>query len=150
MNRPALVPELYVSEYSRSLNYYVDVIGFEVLYDRPEDRFAALALGAAHLMIEEAPSLHAATSAQIQAGEWRPAPLERPFGRGLNFEIRVPNVSVIFERLERYSQPVLLAPHNRRYRVGDRSVEYKTLLVPDPDGYLLRFVELISADFNTE
>jgi catechol 2,3-dioxygenase-like lactoylglutathione lyase family enzyme len=150
MNRPALVPELYVSNYSTSLIYYVELVGFEVLYDRPEDRFAALALGRAQLMIEETASLQAATSAQIQTGEWRPAALEIPFGRGINFEIRVPGVSSIYERLEFHSQPVLLGPHDKKYRVGDRFVEYKTLLVADPDGYLLRFVELISDNFDAK
>jgi catechol 2,3-dioxygenase-like lactoylglutathione lyase family enzyme len=48
----ALVPELEVSDFSKSLEFYVDVIGFSVLYDRPERPFAFLGLGSAQLMIE--------------------------------------------------------------------------------------------------
>jgi lactoylglutathione lyase len=41
MNR--LIPELDVSDLDRSLALYVDLIGFSVLYDRPEEeRFAFL------------------------------------------------------------------------------------------------------------
>jgi catechol 2,3-dioxygenase-like lactoylglutathione lyase family enzyme len=42
MARPTLVPELYVSNLSVSLEFYLDVLGFRVEYERPEDRFAAL------------------------------------------------------------------------------------------------------------
>jgi catechol 2,3-dioxygenase-like lactoylglutathione lyase family enzyme len=37
MPSPALVPELYVSEIGRSLHFYTGVLGFAVLYDRPEE-----------------------------------------------------------------------------------------------------------------
>ena len=52
MNR--LIPELDVSDLDRSLAFYVDVVGFRVLYDRPEERFAFLDLDGARLMLEEA------------------------------------------------------------------------------------------------
>ena len=48
----ALVPEIEVSDFPRSLRFYVTVLGFSVLYDRPERPFAYLTLGAAHIMIE--------------------------------------------------------------------------------------------------
>jgi catechol 2,3-dioxygenase-like lactoylglutathione lyase family enzyme len=53
--RIALVPELSVSDLSASLSFYVGLLGFRIEYDRPEERFAALSFGAAHIMLEEAP-----------------------------------------------------------------------------------------------
>jgi catechol 2,3-dioxygenase-like lactoylglutathione lyase family enzyme len=98
VDRPALVPELYVSDLSASLAFYVDVLGFRVEYERSEEKFAALSLGAAHLMLEEAPSLHRATPAEFRQGQWRTADLEKPFGRGLNLEIEVRDVRAIASR----------------------------------------------------
>jgi hypothetical protein len=48
-----LVPEIEVSDFARTLHFYVEVLGFSVLYDRPERPFAYLTLGAAHIMIEQ-------------------------------------------------------------------------------------------------
>lgn len=41
-----LTPELDVADLDRSLAFYVDVIGFQVLFDRPEERFVFLDLDA--------------------------------------------------------------------------------------------------------
>jgi catechol 2,3-dioxygenase-like lactoylglutathione lyase family enzyme len=49
-----LTPELDVAELDRSLAFYVNVIGFRVLFDRPEERFAFLDLDGVYLMLEEA------------------------------------------------------------------------------------------------
>jgi catechol 2,3-dioxygenase-like lactoylglutathione lyase family enzyme len=38
------IPELDVSDLDRSLAFYVGVIGFAVMFDRPEERFAFLTL----------------------------------------------------------------------------------------------------------
>ena len=56
MSRPALVPELSVTDVAASTEFYGDLLGFRIEYDRPEEGFAALSLGSAHLMLEEAPS----------------------------------------------------------------------------------------------
>ena len=42
MARPTLVPELYVSNLRVSLEFNLDVLGFRVEYERPEDGLAAL------------------------------------------------------------------------------------------------------------
>ena len=39
-----LIPELDVADLDRSLAFYVGVVGFTVLFDRPEERFAFLDL----------------------------------------------------------------------------------------------------------
>jgi catechol 2,3-dioxygenase-like lactoylglutathione lyase family enzyme len=138
MGIPTLVPELYVSTLARSLGFYVDLLGFSVEYARPEERFASLVLGAARIMLEETRSLEEATPAELARGEFRTAELRAPFGRGINIELRVPDVVPIARRLSASGYPILLEPYEKSYRVGSGSVAVRQLLVADPDGYLLR------------
>ena len=69
------------------------------------------------------------------------APLERPFGRGLNLQIRVPDVSAILQRFSAAGVPLYLPLEEKWYRRGDREVGNRQFVVPDPDGYLLRLYE---------
>ena len=144
LERPALVPELYVTDLAASLEFYVGTLGFQIEYDRPEDGFAALSLGSAHLMLEQTPALQRATPEEFARGQWRTADLEKPFGRGLNLEIQVPDVAAIDDRLKRRDHPRLMELHERTYRVGGRERVVRQLLVADPDGYLIRLSELRS------
>jgi catechol 2,3-dioxygenase-like lactoylglutathione lyase family enzyme len=141
MNRPALVPELYVSSLDASLSFYVDLLGFRVEYDRPEERFAYLALGSAHLMLEETPALARATPEQVRRGQWRTADLEHPFGRGMNLEIRVSALEATDSRLKQARWARLLELHTRVYRVKGADYAVRQLLIADPDGYLIRLSE---------
>jgi catechol 2,3-dioxygenase-like lactoylglutathione lyase family enzyme len=144
VSRPALVPELYVSDLSASLAFYVGLLGFRIEYERPEERFAALSLGDAHVMLEEAPSLKRATPEEFAQGHWRTANLERPFGRGLNLEIEVGDIQAIDSRISTGGYPLLLKLHDKSYRVGTECRVVRQLLVPDPDGYLVRLSQPVS------
>ena len=42
---PPVVPELDVADLARSVSFYVDVLGFRVRIERPEERFAYLTAG---------------------------------------------------------------------------------------------------------
>ncbi|MET3584213.1 catechol 2,3-dioxygenase-like lactoylglutathione lyase family enzyme [Pseudorhizobium tarimense] len=88
----ALVPELAVSDWQRSRSFYCDLIGFSVRYERPEEGFSYLVLDGAELMIDQIGVGRTFTVAD--------APVERPFGRGLNLQLRVPDVGAILRRLE--------------------------------------------------
>lgn len=138
MDRPALVPELYVSDLASSLDFYVETLGFRVEYERPEDKFVSLRLGSAWLMLEEARTLSRATHEEFEGGEWRTADLERPFGRGLNLEIEVADIDAANARIQERNHPFLLGLHERIYRVGTGQLKMRRLLVADPDGYLIR------------
>ena len=70
---PSVVPELDVADLARSVSFYVDVLGFNVRFERPEERFAYLTRGPAHLMLEQADG---------PGRRFRIAPLEYPFGEG--------------------------------------------------------------------
>ena len=145
MDRPALVPELYVTDLRASLRFYVDAVGFEIEYERPSERFASLRLDRACLMLEQAPALGRATREAFDAGEWRTADLERPFGRGMNLEIRVSDVATIAARLAGRGVEPLLPLHERSYRVGAEDRVVRQLLVADPDGYLIRLSEPVAS-----
>ncbi len=122
----ALVPELEVTDFGKSLEFYVGILGFSVLYDRPERPFAYLGLGTAHIMIEK-------------GGTWITAPLEKPLRRGMNFQISIPDVSALAARLTQVGWPLFRKIEDAWYRRGAEYIGARELLVQDPDGYLLRF-----------
>ena len=94
-------------------------------------------------MLEETSSLQAATEADLARGEWRTAALDYPFGRGLSFEITVADVEPLLTRLQAHQIPLKLGLHEKWYRVDDRERGLRQFLVLDPDGYLLRFAQVL-------
>src|SRR5688500_18619655 len=103
----ALVPELSVSNFSKSLDFYTRILGFSVAYDRPEAGFAFLVLGEAQLMLD-----------QIGDGRtWQTAALDFPLGRGINFEIEVDSIQPLLTRLQENNIPLFLPPEEKWYRV---------------------------------
>lgn len=129
-----LVPELNVDDLERSLAFYVDLAGFNIRYQRPEDRFAYIERDGVELMMEETFG---------PGRRWHPAPLERPYGRGLNFQIEVANVAELYVRLRDAGCSFILDLEEKWYRVGDNDEGQRQFVVADPDGYLLRFCEMI-------
>ncbi len=60
-------------------------------YDRPENRFAYLGRAGRQITLEEI---------MAPGRRWVTAPLERPFGRGINFQITVDDVAPILASLD--------------------------------------------------
>jgi catechol 2,3-dioxygenase-like lactoylglutathione lyase family enzyme len=139
MSENALVPELAVTDWRKSCSFYVDLIGFEVLYARPDEGFAYLTLGTAQLMIDQI-----GTGRTFDSG----TPLIPPLGRGLNLQLRVPDVSAIVTRLELAGHPLVLPVEEKWYRRDDHEVGNRQFLVADPDGYLLRPFEDLGKRFS--
>jgi catechol 2,3-dioxygenase-like lactoylglutathione lyase family enzyme len=127
-----LVPELDVSDLEEALAFYVGVLGFSIRYDRPEERFAYLERKGAELMLEEAAG---------PGRRFRTAPLERPFGRGVNLQIATPDVADLHARTLAAGAKLVVPLEDRWYRAGDRESGNRQFVVADPDGYLLRFFE---------
>lgn len=128
----ALVPEFVVSNITDSLIFWCDYIGFEVQYERKEEYFAYLAWGSAHVMLEQY---------DVEDDEWHTAKLEKPYGRGINFQIEIDAVEPILKRLHKAGYPIFIPVEERWYKVGGVEVGQKQFLVQDPDGYLLRLIE---------
>ena len=53
MKTIGLVPELYVSDLLKTLSFYVDILGFEILFQRSEEKFAYLQRENAQMMFEQ-------------------------------------------------------------------------------------------------
>jgi catechol 2,3-dioxygenase-like lactoylglutathione lyase family enzyme len=125
-----LTPELDVENIERSLDFYVRIIGFKVLHDRPEDRFVYLDLDGINLMLEEAAG---------PGRRFRTAPLEHPYGRGVNFQIEVRDAKGLYGRLEAAGKSFIIPLEERWYRQDKTEKGHQQFVVADCDGYLLRF-----------
>lgn len=133
--RSRLVPELDVSNLDASLSFYSSLLGFSVLYERPEERFVCLILEEALLMIEEAAG---------PGRRFRTAPLTHPFGRGINLQIQISDVDTMLERITVAGQSPLIPIEERWYTTDRGPVGNRQFVVEDPDGYLLQFVQDIA------
>jgi len=132
MTAPKLVPELYCSNFERSLAFYAEVLGFRVRYARPEERFAYLDLDGAELMIEQPTE---------PWRNWSTGNLIPPFGRGINLQIEVGDVAALRTAVLQAGHSLFLELEDRWYRCDDMFAGNRQFLVQDPDGYLLRFFQ---------
>lgn len=125
----AMVPELDVTDLSASLHFWCAHLGFQIAYDRPDAGFAYLERGPLQIMLCR------------YNGEWLTGHLEKPFGRGINFQMKVDDLDGIFENLTKAGWPLFREIEEKRFRVGDGWISAREFLVQDPDGYLLRFTQ---------
>jgi catechol 2,3-dioxygenase-like lactoylglutathione lyase family enzyme len=128
---PDLVPELLVTDLGRSLDFWCQTCGFSIRYDRRDEGFAYVARGSAHVMLEELGV----------SRNWVPGVLDKPYGRGINFQIAVDAIAPILERLAGREWSLFMEPEEKWYRTDDGAVGVRQFLVQDPDGYLVRFSE---------
>lgn len=132
MNWNQLIPEFDVFNIEESINFYVNLIGFNIKYDRKEEKFAFLEFENIQLMLQE-----------IDKGnnKWETGKLEYPLGRGINFEMDVKNIDKIYERLKENNYDIFVDIEEHWYRKDNELLGCKEFLVKDPNGYLLRFSE---------
>lgn len=128
-----LVPELAVRDLAASLRFYRGVLGFAEKFSRPEDRFAYLEMGRAQIMLDQIPDDPEAA--------WLTGAMEPPFGRGMNFQIEVPDVGALHGRVVAARMPLFRPLRTSWYREGEHENGQSEFLVQDPDGYLLRFMQ---------
>ena len=126
-----LIPELSVSNINDSLEFYTKVLGFKIEYERKEDKFAFLSYFGAQIMLEEINE------------HWSVGKLEKPFGRGINFQIETEEIEDVSKRLKANNKKIYKDIFESRYKADDITYVEKELLVQDPDGYLLRFQQTI-------
>lgn len=127
-----MVPELTVTNFSASLNFYIDVLGFSIMFQRYHPDFAYLALGKVQLMLEA-----------NHADSWNVDELIKPLGRGINLQIEVEDIDSILCRVKKYAVPVYRDISDNYYDINNSKVCQREFLIQDPDGYLLRFSQYI-------
>ncbi|WP_045968489.1 bleomycin resistance protein [Xenorhabdus doucetiae] len=127
-----MVPELTVTDFSVSLNFYQKILGFEVLIQREDPDFAYLSLGEAQLMLEA-----------FHDEGWNTGELNKPLGRGINFQIEVDDITPLLASLKINDIELYRPAENNYYCIGDTQICQREFLVQDPDGYLLRFSQYI-------
>ena len=124
-----LTPELYVSDFQVSLNFYTNMLGFKFEYQRPNPLFAFLSYQGSQLMIQQ----------EDDDEEWHNGKPEYPFGRGINLQIETDDVQKIINSLTDNNYPLKRGIKDSWYKVNDVLHGCREILVMDPDGYLLRF-----------
>jgi catechol 2,3-dioxygenase-like lactoylglutathione lyase family enzyme len=132
--RAKLVPEFVCSNFAESHRFYTELLGFRVLYSRPEERFAYLERDGADLMLEQS----------VSRGRLSPrAELAYPFGRGINFQIQVSDVERLHAVILAAGVAIYLPLEERWYRREHDEIGVRQFAIQDPDGYLLRFSQVI-------
>ncbi len=106
------------------------MLGFSCHVSRPEERFAYLVREGVHLMLEEAAG---------PGRRFHTAPLEYPFGRGMNLQIEVSDVDTLYASVQQAGLSVVIPLEERWYRQDQTEAGNRQFVVADPDGYLLRF-----------
>ena len=124
------IPELSVTDLNKSLNFY-KTIGFNIEYERPENKFVFISYGDIQFMLQEISN----------NDKWQIAPLSYPFGNGINFQLEVTNITQIYNNLKANNYKIAFEIEENWYRQNNKLLGNKEFLVQDPDGYLLRFSE---------
>lgn len=76
-------------------------------------------------------------------GGWETGDMQHPFGRGVMFQLEVPDLSAIQSRVAANNDP-LYHPEREVWRqLGDRMGGQKEIFLQDPDGYLIMLAEVI-------
>ena len=121
-----LIPELSVTDIDKSKEFYLK-LGFKIMYERKEDKFAFLELEGNQLMIEEIND------------NWNTGKLEYPFGRGINISMTINDVDKYYQELINKKITFFKDIMTNEYDVNGKTYLDKEFLIQDPDGYLLRF-----------
>ena len=122
----SLIPELSVTNILTSTNFYV-LLGFNVKYERKENKFVFLEYENNQIMIEEVNN------------NWSVGKLSYPFGNGINLSIEVSDIDALYQKVKKLDIPIFRELKVSEYKVDDEVYQDKEFLIQDPDGYLLRF-----------
>ncbi len=127
-----MVPEIDVSDFALSLDFYTRVLGFKVLFARHDPEFAYLELEELQFMLSE-----------YRDSGGVVAPLEKPYGRGINLQMELTDIGPVYQRLLDNKVALFRDMEDTWRETGDVLSGQREFLVQDPDGYLLRFCQLL-------
>ena len=130
-----LTPELICSNIKTSLHFYSKILGFNIQYQREEEGFAMLERQGSNIMLDEIKD----PSGKYRS--WIAAPLESPFGRGINLQIKTTNVDTLYHHATAMGASIFLPIETKWYRANNLEIGLRQFIVLDPDGYMLRFAE---------
>lgn len=125
-----MIPEFDVFNLNKTLDFYIRLIGFNMVYDRKEDKFAFLQLEKIQIMLQEF---------DFEDNKWRIGKMEYPLGRGINFQMEVENIDEIYNKLRNDNYSIFVTMKENWYRQDNYLLGCKEFLVLDPNGYCLRF-----------
>lgn len=131
-----LVPELWCSDFETSMQFYTDVVGFEVAQRRGTDPHACFRLQHAQIMIA-----HWTFDGSWEP--WLPHQMEKPFGRGINLQFMVENVQDLFDRVVAAGVTPFRPLYDAEIWRTDCMDTRRQFMILDPDGYVLRFAQSI-------
>ena len=123
----SLIPEITVSNIKRSLDFYQNILLFEIVYSREKDGFYFLKYQESQVMIEQ------------QNDNWITGELVYPFGRGINFQIKTNEIDCLIDRIKMSGKAFFRSPFSSEYKITWGVEKVREFLIQDPDGYLLRF-----------
>lgn len=124
-----IVPEFIVYNIEESRNFWIGLLKFGVVFDRPA--FCYLRRNTVEVMLT------------VKNGHRETGSMEKPLGRGVNFQMFVGDVDEIARNLKAAGWPLYEDLHDAWYRSGNVARGYRQFLVQDPDGYLIRFAHKI-------
>ena len=122
-----IVTELHVADVDASLAFWKDILGFEIAYQRDEEKFVYL----------EHPEGQQIMLCQ-RHGRFETGPMQPPLGQGAMFQIYFEEIDSILTNLATQNWPVYLGPREVWRKTGDREFGQREVFVQDPDGYLLK------------
>jgi catechol 2,3-dioxygenase-like lactoylglutathione lyase family enzyme len=138
MKQIGLVPELVVMDIHKSLDFYTNLLGFSIVFQREQEDFAYLRKGNAEIMLEQPGKTRV----------WQTGEFKYPLGIGINFSIEVDNVDDLYNKVISLNLPIFLPLEEKWYNQVTRMVGNKQFMIQDPDGYLLRFIQNLGVKEN--
>ena len=119
------MPEFLITDLRESLAFRTGVLGFRIACSRPEQSFVCLEHpdGAQRMMYP-------------RDGAWEVGAMERPFGRGVVFQVYVRDVDAMARAVIAAGLSFYVQPRERWRHWGDRQGGQSEFLVQDPDGFL--------------
>lgn len=125
-----LIPELTVFNIEETKDFYLNILGFKLEYERIEDKFVFVSFENSQFMFE-----------QLHDDGWNIGNLEYPLGRGINFSIEVKDIDTLYDKVINNNITPFRKLMISNYRVESNINQQKEFLIQDPNGYLLRFTD---------
>ncbi len=131
-NWAALMAEMMVTDYPRSLSFWTGPLGFAVAFERQAQKLACLVHpDGAQVMIYQ------------RDGDWETGPMDVPYGRGAVIQVYVRDADAMADAIRAARVQFYVAPREKWRDWGDRLGGQREFLVQDPDGYLVMVAQRI-------